>query len=116
VDVFNNETLTPVSGNPMQIHMMRDDPNYKPTRISTLRKVPLHFKKEADKTLHWFIKSGVIVPVPPTEREEWGSPGFFVAKPNGKCRLVEIFISDTIRCRRLLLLFIRHKIQLFYGS
>jgi hypothetical protein len=87
-DVFNDETLIPVCGEPMQIHMMRDDPNYKPTRISTSRKVPLHFKKEADKTLDWFLKSGVIVPVPPHEQVEWCSPGFFVAKPNGKCRLV----------------------------
>jgi hypothetical protein len=72
----------------MQIHLMRDDPNYKPTRISTSRKVPLHFIKEADKTLDWFLKSGIIVPVPPHEKVEWVLPGFFVAKPNGKCRLV----------------------------
>jgi hypothetical protein len=84
-DVFYEETLTPVAGEPMQIHLMRDDPNYKPTRISTSRKVPLHFKKEADKTLDWFLKSGVIVPVPPHEKVEWVLPGFFVAKPNGKC-------------------------------
>jgi hypothetical protein len=50
--------------------------------------VPLHFKKEADKTLDWFLKSGAIVPVPPHEKVEWVSPGFFVAKPYGKCRLV----------------------------
>jgi hypothetical protein len=87
-DVFNDETLTPVIGELMQIHLMCDDPNYKPTRISTSRKVPLHFKKEADKRLDWFLKSGVIVPVPPHEKVEWCSPGFFVAKPNGKCRLV----------------------------
>jgi hypothetical protein len=31
-DVFDDETLTPVVGEPMQIHLMRDDPNYKPTR------------------------------------------------------------------------------------
>jgi hypothetical protein len=87
-DVFNDETLTAVIGELMQIHLMCDDPNYKPTRISTSRKVPLHFKKEADKRLDWFLKSGVIVPVPPHEKVEWCSPGFFVAKPNGKCRLV----------------------------
>jgi hypothetical protein len=85
-DVFDDETLTPVVGEPMQIHLMRDDPNYKPTRISTSRKVTLHFKK--DRTLDWFLKSGVIVPVPPHEKVDWVSPGFFVAKPNGKCRLV----------------------------
>jgi hypothetical protein len=43
---------------------------------------------EGDKTLKWFLDSGVIVPVPPTENVEWCSPGFFVAKPNGKLRLV----------------------------
>jgi hypothetical protein len=50
-DVFDDKTLTPVIGELMQIHLMRDNPNYKPTRISTSRKVPLHFKKESDKTL-----------------------------------------------------------------
>jgi hypothetical protein len=50
-DVFDDETLTPVVWEPMQIHLMCDDPNDKPTRISTSRKVPLHFEKEADKTL-----------------------------------------------------------------
>jgi hypothetical protein len=77
-DVFNDETLTPVLGEPMQIHLMCKDPNYKPTRISTSRKVPLHFKKEADKTLNWFLKSGVIIPVPPHERVDG-------ATFNGKC-------------------------------
>jgi hypothetical protein len=55
-DVFNDETLTPIIGEPMQIHLMRNNPNYKPTRIGTYRKVPLHFKKDADKTLDWFLK------------------------------------------------------------
>jgi hypothetical protein len=72
----------------MQIHLMRDNLKYKPTRISTSRKVPLHFKKEADKTLDWFLKSCVIVPVPPHKKVEWVLPGFFIAKPNGKCQLV----------------------------
>jgi hypothetical protein len=35
-----------------------------------------------------FWNPGVIVPVPPHEKVEWVLPGFFVAKPNGKCRLV----------------------------
>jgi hypothetical protein len=34
------------------------------------------------------LDSGVIVPVPPTENIGWVSPGFFVAKPNEKVRLV----------------------------
>jgi hypothetical protein len=84
-DVFK---ITPLTGAPMQIHLKRDDPSYRPIRVSHHRKVPLHFQEEADKTLKWFLDSGVIVPVPPTENVEWVSPGFFVAKPNGKLRLV----------------------------
>jgi hypothetical protein len=72
----------------MQINLKRNDPSYRPIRISQHRKVPLHFQEEADKTLKWFLDSGVIVPVPPTENVEWCSPGIFVAKPNGKVRLV----------------------------
>jgi hypothetical protein len=34
------------------------------------------------------LDSGVIVPVQTTENVEWVSQGFFVAKPNGKVRLV----------------------------
>jgi hypothetical protein len=30
--------------------------------------------------LKWFLDSGVIVPVPPTENVEWVSPGFFCSK------------------------------------
>jgi hypothetical protein len=87
-DVLEAEQITPLKGDPMQIHLKRDDPLYRPIRISQHRKVPLHFRKEADKTLKWFLDSEIIVPVPPTENVEWCSPGFFVAKPNGKVRLV----------------------------
>jgi hypothetical protein len=72
----------------MQIPLKQDDPSYRPISVSHHRKVPLHFQEEADKTLKWFLDSGVIVPVPPTENVEWVSRGFFVAKPNGKVRLV----------------------------
>jgi hypothetical protein len=72
----------------MQIHLKQDDPSYRPIRISHHRKVPLHFQEKADKTLKWFLDSGVIVPVPPTENVEGVSQRFFVAKPNGKVRLV----------------------------
>ncbi len=87
-DVFEAEKITPLHGSPMQIHLNRKDPAYRPVRVSHHRKVPLHFQEEADKTLKWFLDSGVIVPVLPTEKVEWVSPGFFVAKPNGKVRLV----------------------------
>jgi hypothetical protein len=75
-DVFEADEITPLTGAPMQIHLKRDDPSYKPIRVSHHRKVPLHFQEEADKTLKWFLDSGVIVPVPPTENVEWVSPGF----------------------------------------
>jgi hypothetical protein len=87
-DVFEADKITPLTRAPMKIHLNRDDPSYRPIRVSHHRKVPLHFKEEADKTLKWFLDSGVIVPVPPTENVEWVSPGFFVAKPNRKVRLV----------------------------
>jgi hypothetical protein len=87
-NVFEADKITLLAGAPMQIHSKRDDPSYRPIRVSHHRKVPLHFKEEADKTLKWFLDSGVIVPVPPTENVEWVSPGFFVAKPNGKVTLV----------------------------
>jgi hypothetical protein len=87
-DVFEADKITPLAGASMQVHLKQDDPSYRPIRVSHHRKVPLHFQEEADKTLKWFLDSGVIVPVPPTENVEWVSPGFFVAKPNGKVRLV----------------------------
>jgi hypothetical protein len=71
----------------MQIHLKRDDPSYRPIRISQHRRIPLHFQEEADKTFKWFLDSGVIVPVPHTDNVEWCSPEFFVAKPNGQVRL-----------------------------
>jgi hypothetical protein len=65
-DVFEADKITPLAGAPMQIHLRRDDPSYRPIRVSHHRKVPLHFQEEADKTLKWFLDSGLIVPVPPT--------------------------------------------------
>jgi hypothetical protein len=66
-DVFQADKITPLTGDPMQIHVKRDDPSYRPIRVSHHRKVPLNFQEEADKTLKWFLDSGVIVPVLPTE-------------------------------------------------
>jgi hypothetical protein len=65
----------------MQKKLTRDDLSYRPIRVSHHRKVPLHFQEEADKTLKWFLDSGLIVPVPPTENVAYVSPGFSVAKP-----------------------------------
>ena len=86
--VFDDSRLTPMAGQPMSIHLNRDDPTYKPLRVATARKIPIHFEKEAAKTLQWFIDSKVIAKVDNNTFTEWCSPGFFVPKPNGKCRLV----------------------------
>jgi hypothetical protein len=66
-DVFASDKITPLTGDPMQIHLKRDDQSYRKIRVSHHRKVPLQFQEEADKTFKWFLDSGVIVPVPPTE-------------------------------------------------
>ena len=87
-DVFKEDTLTPMSGEPMKIHLRRDDVNYKPLRIFTARRTPLHYKSEADKLINNLLETGVIEKVPPNENVEWCSPGFFIPKSNGKVRLV----------------------------
>ena len=87
-DVFDEEKVTPMTCEPMTIDMRRDDPGYKPVRVSSPRATPVRFADEAAKTLKWFLESGVISRVHPNESCEWTSPGFFVAKPNGKARLV----------------------------
>ena len=87
-DVFNEETVTPMTGEPMHIHIRRDDSNYQPLKVINARRTPKHFQKEADKLIKSLLASGVIVKVPTNEKVEWCSPGFFVPKPNGKVRLV----------------------------
>ena len=87
-DVFDCSKVTPIAGDPVSVSMDRVNPNYKPLRISTARRIPLHFQKEADKALSLFLESGVLEKVPDDEITEWCSPGFFVPKPNGKVRLV----------------------------
>ena len=42
------------------------------------RRGPLHYKKEAEKTVNQLIKKGVIVPA--NETTDWCSPAFFVPK------------------------------------
>ncbi len=85
-DVFDEEELTVMSGDPMHVHVKRDSPEYRATRVLTARSVAAHFQEEADKTIQWFLDSKVLVKV--EEPTEWCSPGFFVPKPNGKVRLV----------------------------
>jgi hypothetical protein len=39
-DVFEADKITPLKGDPMLIHLKRDDPSYRPINISQHRKVP----------------------------------------------------------------------------
>lgn len=87
-DVFSEKEVSAMQGTPMKIHLRRNDPDYRPLKVNTARQVPVHFKKEADADLKWFLKSHVLEPVPSSEATEWCSPGFYVPKPNGKVRLV----------------------------
>jgi hypothetical protein len=75
-----------MKGSPMTIHINRKIEGYKPLKLCTARKVPTHFQKAADRTLKWFLDSGVLTPV--SEPTEWCSPGFFVPKNEGEVRLV----------------------------
>ena len=72
----------------MHIHLNRNNPGYKPFKVFTARRTPLHFKQQASKLISQLEASGVIVKVPPSENVEWCSPGFFIPKPNGDVRLV----------------------------
>ena len=87
-DVFDCSKVTTISGAPVSVTLNRAHPNYKPLKVATARRVPLHFQTEADKAIDLFIKSGVLEKVPDDEITEWCSPGFFVPKSNGKVRLV----------------------------
>ena len=76
-DVISDE-LNPI---PMQtggnMHISLVD-NCKPFKITTSRRVPLRFEKEANKVVNDLIEKQVIVPV--KETTEWCSPAFFVPK------------------------------------
>ena len=87
-DVFQEEKVTPMHGEPMHIHIRKNDPEYRPLRMKVARRTPKHFQKDADELIKKLLDSGVIAKVPANEHVEWCSPGFFVPKPNGKCRLV----------------------------
>ncbi|PCJ22642.1 MAG: hypothetical protein COA94_08945, partial [Rickettsiales bacterium] len=96
-DVFDDKEVTPMAGAPMHIHL-REGVNVRPTRISTARLIPLHYREEAEKAIELFVRSGVIEKVTgnPTD---WVAPAFFVPKPNGKVRLVVDYkgINNQIR-------------------
>ena len=87
-DVFIEDSVTPIKGEPATIVLNKKDPTYKPLKITTARQIPLHYQAAAEKTINLFVKSGVIEKVPEQEVSEWTSPAFFVPKPNKDVRLV----------------------------
>ena len=89
-DVLNDELgAKPMNAEKMKIKLK---PGYSPKKVSTARRVPLRYEKEANATIKDLIKKGVIVEV--NEPTEWCSPAFFVPKPDGiRVRLVTDFTS-----------------------
>ncbi len=85
-DIFNDgdEILKPMIGPPMHIHLKKGP--IKPIWVLTAQRVPIHLEKAANEAIQAVLKASVIRPVhKPTE---WISPALFIAKPNGKVRMV----------------------------
>ena len=49
-----------------------------PRKVMSVRRVPLRYEKEAEKTLNELIKKGVMIPA--NETTDWCSPAFFDPK------------------------------------
>jgi hypothetical protein len=85
-DILANELPpTPMKGEPMRIRLS-EELDVVPKKTFIARKLPLHQEKEANKLIAELKAKKVITEQ--TEVTDWVSPGFFVAKPNGKLRLV----------------------------
>ena len=61
---------------PMKISIKR---GANPRKVTSARRVPLRYEKEARKTVKELIKKGVITPV--SETTDWCSPAFLSPKP-----------------------------------
>ena len=53
-------------------------PGATPKKVLSARRVPLRYKKEANKTIRELVDRGVVTPV--NETLDWCSPAFFVPK------------------------------------
>ena len=60
---------------PMHIHLME---GAVPRKVTSARRMPLRYEKEAELTVNELVKKGVIIPV--NETTNWCSPAFFVPK------------------------------------
>ena len=84
-----NDRLNPVpmkTDKPMLINL-KD--NAKPLKVMAARRVPKRYKEPAEAAIEDLIEKGVLQRV--SEVTDWCSPGFFVAKSDGRVRLVTDF-------------------------
>ena len=75
-DIFNEDSITPMTGETMHIHLCHDMPGYKPLNVSTASRTPLHYKKEAEKLICNLEASGIIVKVAANERVNCALQGY----------------------------------------
>jgi len=79
----------PIVGPPMTIELDQTRP-IKPVTTANCKELPVHWQVPATELIDELIRSDIIERVV-DETPEWISPAFFVAKPNGKVRLVTNF-------------------------
>ena len=60
---------------PMHIHV---EEGASPMNVTSVRRVPLRYKSEAEKTVQELIQKGIIVPANKTT--DWCSPAFSIPK------------------------------------
>ena len=78
-----------MAGSKMNIKL-REDIEIHPRKIYASRPIPLHHEERAKALIHQLLNEGIIEAVH-NDTCDWVSPDFFVAKPNGKLRLVTDF-------------------------
>ena len=79
----------PMKGRPMVIEL-DESKGIHPKKITTSKKLPLHWEKDENEVVDQLLRDGIIERVA-DETTDWISRGFFVPKTNGKIRLVTDF-------------------------
>ena len=80
---------TPMRGTTMRIEL-DNTKEIKPRKVTTTKKIPVHWQAEAQKLVDSLLADGIIEEVH-DNTSDWVSPAFFVPKSNGKLRLVTDF-------------------------
>ena len=97
-DVLSDE-LSPrpmKTDKPMRIHLKE---GAVPRKVTSARRVPLRYEKEAEETVNELVKKGVIVPA--NETTDWCSPAFFVPKGDKiRVRLVTDYTEPNKHVKR----------------